>query len=672
MRSAVRPLVHAYKILLLTALTFTPLAAAWYLWAEGAGAVLLVSHGGHHALIAVAGGLALAVAWVTFLCYRHSGDPYLRWLTLAFLGLGIVYAPHGILTTTDLPASPLFLLYGPASRLVMAAFLLVGLLHWSAPAEERRPATQWVAWLAVIVAVLPLVALAARSPWAPQARLVGEYGSVALLAAGAVVIVVRRLRSGLMALNLAAMALFAQSCAVFLVSPPWSHPWWAAHLIFASGFLVLSYGVARAFLTTRSFRLVHGEHEMIARLAARTAEAACARAHSQALGAAVAEAERANAAKSRFLAAASHDIRQPLVPIQLFAELLEAEITDKGALEIVGKMRASLASLDDLLSRLLDFSRIEAGGVHARSEVVPLGAVFDRFQAEFGPVTRAKGLVLRVVPSSIAVFTDRVLLEQILRNLIENAVRYTQDGRILLGCRRRGRQALVVVRDTGIGIPEDNLRSVFGEFYQVGNQNRNRRHGLGLGLATVDRLSRLLDHPITVSSAVGKGTAFSVAVPLADERVTGERAHPPVAAAVPPGMRVLVIEDDETVAEALAVSLGKMGWRVRRAGDCAQALATVAAGGVPDLVVTDLRLEAVLSGLDAIARIHDFAGRPVPAVIITGDSAHAHLAAAAAGPWPMVMKPFSMNTLCAAIAEALASPMRHSSQIPMRVSKGAP
>ncbi len=238
----------------------------------------------------------------------------------------------------------------------------------------------------------------------------------------------------------------------------------------------------------------------------------------QALAEAHAEAERANQAKSRFLAAASHDLRQPFQAMSLFHHILTARLTDPKQMEVADKLGEALAAGNTLLSTLLDTSALEAGNVKPRPVVCAFQEIADRLAREFTEQAAGKGLTLRMVPTSAVVFSDPVLLERMVRNLLVNALRYTGQGRILLGCRHRGDRLLIEVWDTGPGIAADQLQRIFDDFYRCGTDQRDSGRGLGLGLSIVRRTAQILGHRIDVRSQVGKGTAFSLAVQLLGDR----------------------------------------------------------------------------------------------------------------------------------------------------------
>jgi signal transduction histidine kinase len=237
-----------------------------------------------------------------------------------------------------------------------------------------------------------------------------------------------------------------------------------------------------------------------------------------ALVAAREEAERANEAKSRFLAAASHDLRQPFQAMRLFRAALTPYLSAPAAEGIAGKLDEAMTAGEQLLNALLDVSTLEAGMVTARPVPVSAGELIERLAREFQPQVEAHGLRLRAVARPALILTDPVLLERMLRNLLHNAVRYTERGGILIGARRRGGRLVFQVVDTGIGIAADQHDKVFEDFYQIGNPSRDRSCGLGLGLSVVARMAMLLRHPVSLRSQPGRGSTFSVSVPLASER----------------------------------------------------------------------------------------------------------------------------------------------------------
>ncbi|MDB6014828.1 MAG: hypothetical protein JWL65_7078 [Gammaproteobacteria bacterium] len=301
-------------------------------------------------------------------------------------------------------------------------------------------------------------------------------------------------------------------------------------------------------------------------------------------------AEDANVAKSRFLAVASHDLRQPLHALELFVQALEDTPLPAHAHQLVGNVRRSVDSMEELFDALLDISRLDAGAVRARLDTIPLAEVFERLAFEYAPVAKQKGLALHVMATSLYVRSDPTLLARIVRNLVANAVRYTERGRVTIGCRRRGEQVSVEVWDTGAGIPAEKHAEIFHEFAQLGNPERDRRKGLGLGLAIVERLAKLLGHVVELRSTVGKGSVFAVTV---------ARGHHDDYALLDPlaeitacfdlnGRLALLVQSDLTGREALKELLTSWNCEVLTAASGAEMLASL--GGLrrlPDLIIAD-------------------------------------------------------------------------------------
>ena len=233
-----------------------------------------------------------------------------------------------------------------------------------------------------------------------------------------------------------------------------------------------------------------------------------------ALTAAKRQAELASIAKTRFLAAASHDLRQPLQTLSLLQGLLAKRVVDDKAQQLVGRIEDAVGAMTGMLNALLDINQIEVGSVKPEIADFPVNGLLDRLREELSYHAQAAGLALRVVPCALSIRSDQRLLEQMVRNLISNALKYTQRGSVLLGCRRRQGKLRIEIWDTGIGIPESELKAIFEEYYQVDNAARQRSQGLGLGLSIVKSLGELLHHPIRVRSLQGKGSVFSIEVPL--------------------------------------------------------------------------------------------------------------------------------------------------------------
>jgi PAS domain S-box-containing protein len=363
-----------------------------------------------------------------------------------------------------------------------------------------------------------------------------------------------------------------------------------------------------------------------------------------ALRAAVTEAERANGAKSRFLAATSHDLRQPLSALSLYVGTLASS---RGPVDgaVVANMRNCVESLSELLGDLLDLSRLDAGIVKPEISDFRLDALFANIMSSQAPDARQKGLALRLVASNFVARCDAMLLQRIVENFVANAIRYTGRGGVLIGCRRRQGKRWIEVWDTGIGIPDDKTGEIFEEFRQLANPERNRAKGSGLGLAIVARTASLLGLQIRVCSTVGRGSMFAVEVPrgeLAPTVVRSAYTHRP--------LRVALIEDNVHVAAALAYALRDAGHEVVAAASCAEALTSLGAAA-PDIVVSDYRLAGGMTGFDAIARIKATFGDELPAFVITGDTDPALIAKMASKGIHVLHKPIDIDILRAQIAE---------------------
>ena len=344
------------------------------------------------------------------------------------------------------------------------------------------------------------------------------------------------------------------------------------------------------------------------------------------LGVAKRHAEQANAAKSRFLAAASHDLRQPLQTMVLLQGLLARHVQSERGHVLLGRLDETLSGMSGMLNALLDVNQIESGTVRAEKICFPINSLLEQLRDECIYHAQAKGLQLRVVPSRLSIESDPRLLEQMVRNLISNALKYTRHGKVLLGCRRHKGKLRIEVWDTGIGIADDELHAIFEEYHQIDNPARERSRGLGLGLSIVHRLGRLLDHEVCVRSRLGSGSVFSVEVNLAPGTPTALTAETlPGAASKATGNlaltgAILLIEDDPDVRELLEVFLRDAGHTVATAPDGPAALIMLEAGVIqPDLILADYNLPNGLNGAQAAEKLRAQIHRCIPAIILTGD-----------------------------------------------------
>ena len=344
------------------------------------------------------------------------------------------------------------------------------------------------------------------------------------------------------------------------------------------------------------------------------------------LGVAKRQADEANAAKSRFLAAASHDLRQPLQTLALVQGLLAKHVEGEKAKKLVARLDDTLGAMSGMLNTMLDINEIDAGTVHAEIIDFPVGGLLDRLRDEFAYLAQARGLALRVVSCGLTISSDPRLLEQMIRNLLSNALKYTKRGKILLGCRRHNDTLSIEVWDSGIGIPDNQLQAIFDEYRQLDNPARERSRGLGLGLSIVHRLATLLGHHVGVRSVPGRGSVFAIEIKLPPAEMTPQPLQLPLTLfnAGEENDRhigsILVIEDDPDVRELLDVFLVEEGHEVVTAYDGVRARELIAGGMVkPDLILADYNLPNGMNGAVVAAMIREELGRPVPAIILTGD-----------------------------------------------------
>ena len=336
------------------------------------------------------------------------------------------------------------------------------------------------------------------------------------------------------------------------------------------------------------------------------------------------EAENATLAKSRFLAAASHDLRQPTHALGMFVARLAQLPHDAQTGKLIVNLEASVQAMQDLLNGLLDVSRLDAQAVQVQAQPIALEDLFDQLRSGLGMTANDKGLRLKIRPTTVWVMSDPTLLYQILLNLVNNALRYTQKGGVLVACRvrRDAEIARIEVWDTGMGIAPEHHELIFKEFFQVENPERDRRKGLGLGLNIVHRTAALLGHRLQFNSSLGHGTRFMIDIALAPVGANGSKKSltGPGQNHELFGLRILVIEDDALSREALATLLESWAATVDRVENLPAALALVKTGPIPDVIVSDYRLPDGLNGMEAIAQIRIEAGSDIPACLISGDT----------------------------------------------------
>ncbi len=383
----------------------------------------------------------------------------------------------------------------------------------------------------------------------------------------------------------------------------------------------------------------------------------------QQLRQALSQAESAMAAKTRFLASASHDLRQPMHTLSLFGAALAKRTMDEEGNLIVSQMNLALQSLSSQMDALLDISKLDAQVVPVNNQVFALQPWLSRLQREFQPSAQRKQLVLRLdCPPDACVESDPVLLERVVRNLIDNAIKYTQKGEVAVEVSRSQDEGLwrLAVRDTGMGIPDHEQARIFEEFYQVGNPERDRAKGLGLGLSIVTRLVDLLDLHLALRSVPGQGSSFTLNVTAADPADIQPGQAPRTGNSLPP-IRVLVIDDEEPVRVAMQALLSAHGCQVQVAGSTREGLLK-SMGLPPDLLLTDFRLRGGEDGISAVRSLRSaFPG--LPALIVSGDTAPERLREAHEAGLTLLHKPVSEEQLINAMQAALAGQRRESSDV---------
>jgi len=370
------------------------------------------------------------------------------------------------------------------------------------------------------------------------------------------------------------------------------------------------------------------------------------------------QAEIANRAKTQFFTAASHDLRQPLHAMGLFAEALRQRVHEPEVAQLVNSINESVDALEGLFSELLDINRIDSGRVEVHEEHFELGEILRKLRLHFEPSAFEKGLALRLRGGRSVVFADPLLVERIARNLVSNAIRYTNDGSVLVSCRKRGSRVLLQVWDTGLGIREEERARIFEEFYQVPNTpavTPDQRKGLGLGLAIVKRLADLMGAPLSVRSQPGRGTVFTLELPLGKAPRIPSAAMPgkgPVGLTLD-GRLMVIVEDEPAVRGGLEVLLQGWGAKVASFESVAaseQWAAQADPNVKPDLLIVDYRLENGSTGVDAIKAMRSRFGAKVPAIVVTGSTMTGHDNEAQANDFHLLIKPVVPNKLRAMIA----------------------
>ena len=353
------------------------------------------------------------------------------------------------------------------------------------------------------------------------------------------------------------------------------------------------------------------------------------------------DAERANKAKSVFLASASHDLRQPLNAMQMYIAALQSKVKDKEILRIIEDINSVSISTARLLNALLDVSELEVGAIKPRHEIFSVNNILISIFQSFLPLAKDKELDFRIVPSSLYVRSDPALLERILGNFMSNAIRYTNKGSVLIGCRKRGDKVSIEVWDTGCGISDDQMSLIYEDFYQIENKERDRGKGLGLGLALAKRLADSLEHTIDSKSSLGSGSCFSVSVDLAENKADKNQSEIFMNIMNLSGINILLVEDDIDVLKATKQLLESWGCKVKTARNKDEVMNLIKENPYdnPDIILADNRLPGDASGIDITYLIQEKLQASIPCVIMTGDVERNHVQSIIDQGFPVLLKP---------------------------------
>ena len=428
--------------------------------------------------------------------------------------------------------------------------------------------------------------------------------------------------------------------------PLWRDRDWAAY--WEVGWSLAGMLFSGALLVVILIREIHRGDELLRK--SHAAEAALVQARNAA--------EQANTAKSRFLVAANHDMRQPLQSLSLYTAALQGSERRAERESICGEMSSAIQAMGTMLDVLLDIENLEDGHVRVEITEFPVSDLLSFVEREFRLPAEDKGLDLRVLPSSLMIRSDPVLLERIVQNLVANAVSYTRNGKVVVGCRRAGANVRIEVWDSGVGVAEDELQTIFEDYYQVDNPARDRRKGLGLGLAIAQRIAKLLDHEILVRSKLGEGSVFAIHVPHA-AGAAARTARPPAerrSRSSFAGRAMVVIEDDVSILQGLERLLTAWEAEVFACSTVDEALIQLSlVARQPDLVIADYRLSGGSDGIHAIEKIRTSLGAAVPAIVVTGDTSAKVTESIRASGCRLAHKPLEPQALRRLIDEVLSA-----------------
>jgi len=538
----------------------------------------------------------------------------------------------------QLPTKTLLIWIGVLA--VTAALRLLVIRAYFQSSDDERQAGFWgpVMWIGT---------LAAGSIWGVWPMLFYEFVRPEYLLLMSTVV------AGMVAVSSASGSVYLPMFTTF--SMPLTIPLAISHLMSGNDALWTTGVLLLMFLAVNTFLALRGNQS--------SKELIVARFENQALMEKLAEekatAERAVIAKSRFLAAASHDLRQPLHAMGLFLNTLRNRESDKERLSILDDLDSSTDALKVLFDSLLDMSRLDAEVIVCNPKHILLEDVLIPVQVSLEPEAAMKGIVMQLDVSNVAVYTDPILMERVLRNLLTNAVRYTEKGSIRLWCENMGSDVIVHLEDTGIGIPEHAAEEVFSEYFQLNNPERDRGKGLGLGLAIVSRLAKLMDVSVSMTSKENVGTRFSLRMARGDTQIasshqkTVDAKGQPIAA----GHRVLVIDDEIQVLKSMKQTLEDWGCVVLLSDSARDALRQMALSEFePDLILSDYRLRGDHNGIDTVYALRESFDREVPAIILTGDTSPEKLKQVTDSGFELMHKPIGIGDLHDALSSHLGEP----------------
>jgi len=628
----------------------------------------------HEIAIGFATLWSASISYVSYQCYAIRRETFLRYMTLAFFGETIVYSLHGLLTFTANDIPILFILYGPFSRLIMAAFLSVAVLRFGTEMCDIGSYRGWPYWILSFVLVLPLIALLAVSPYGPLpvVRIGIESLSIAMYLFAMALILYRRTDTPLMWLYFISLGLFGMSSFAFiLVKTPWNHMFWLAHVIFAAGFFVLSFGLVSARKRSASFGEIFNEEVLYAKLSEQVeklkAEISARTKTEAALRASRAEAERANQAKSEFLSSMSHELRTPMNAILGFSQVMELnpdQPLTKDQQHCVDHIRNGGLHLMELIDQVLDLAVIESGNIKLSYEDINVSKLCQDCIALIEGQAAKKGLRLSSdLTSDYLIQADPTRFRQVLLNLLSNAIKYNRpDGRIELKLSDGPDDTVrICVADTGIGIDDNKRENIFEPFNRLGKEMSNIQ-GTGVGLSITKHLVEAMGGEIGFESTAGKGSAFWVVFPTSVDRTVGpDDAAPSVQKSASQSRReseettILYIEDDSASRDLMVAIVGSLkGISLLTATSAEQGL-LLATDHKPDLILLDINL----SGMDGYAAMGQLSEDPdtvsIPVIAVTSGATQQDVARGeSAGFADYITKPLDVSKLTAAISLQLA------------------